>query len=112
MSGRVNVLKPVSWTVTEYVPGCTVSKRYAPVASVVVSRDVPVPLLWMVTVAPGTAAPVSSLTLPTSDPYNTCAPAAAGSVRSNSNAIWMSTRARWPGAGGQSRRRSRTELGI
>src|SRR5687768_2824038 len=30
--------------------------------------------MWvMVTVAPGTAAPVASLTLPTTDPYSTCA---------------------------------------
>src|SRR6185503_2789149 len=55
------------------VPDWRFAKRYAPVVSATVSRDAPVSLCVTVTVAPGTAAPDSSVTLPTSDPYRTWA---------------------------------------
>src|SRR5262249_34781968 len=44
-----------------------------PAASVTASREAAVSLCVIVTVAPGTAAPLSSVTLPTSEPYNTWA---------------------------------------
>src|SRR4030095_16979997 len=73
MLARVNVRNPEILTVTEYVPGCTVVKRYAPVASVTPSCDAPVWLSVIVTVAPAPTAPVAALPLRPTDPYKTCA---------------------------------------
>src|SRR5689334_2120102 len=41
----------------------------------------------MATVAPGTTAPVSSTTLPTSDPYNACAPRFTAAAAASATAI-------------------------
>src|SRR5436309_11259833 len=85
-SPRVNVRNPVSFTVIVYVPDWTVGKRYAPVASVATSRDAPVSRCVIVTIAPGIAAPVSSVTLPTREPYNTCALSPGGEAHTATRA--------------------------
>ena len=57
-------LNPVSSTVTEYRPNTNGGDWYAPDALVTRTESMPVPSLWMVTVAPGTALPCSSVTTP------------------------------------------------
>jgi hypothetical protein len=65
---RAKVRKPVIFTDTVYVPDGTAVKLYTPDASVTSSRVSFVSVCSIVTVAPGIAAPLASVTVPTIDP--------------------------------------------
>src|SRR5215472_512644 len=60
--------KPLAEHLTLYVPGLTAGKRYRPAGSVVVVWVTFVPTGTSVTVAPGTIAPVGSVTVPPTAP--------------------------------------------
>ena len=64
MSGIVTVLKPGSSDTSRYLPVGSDGAVYSPTESVTTVRVSPVPRLVSVTVAPGTAAPVVSVTEP------------------------------------------------
>src|SRR5262249_49500825 len=66
------VLKPADSALTSYLPTGSDNTRYVPASSVRNVRPAPVSLLVTVMVAPGTAAPVESSTLPETDAV-TCA---------------------------------------
>src|SRR6266849_9254919 len=64
-SSRLNVENPASVNVTRYVPGCRLSMRYCPVASVVAVRVLSISTgLDASTVTPGSTALEASLTVP------------------------------------------------
>ena len=67
------VLKPVSVTVTEYVPGSIAGIENDPCDDETVSWVAPVPMFVATTVAPGMAPPVVSTTVPASDDVTPCA---------------------------------------
>ena len=77
-SSRFKVANPVSVNVTVYVPGCRLSIRYCPAASVVAVRVFSISTgLDASTVTPGSTALEGSLTAPA---RATCASAAAGAI--------------------------------
>jgi len=57
-------VNPWSSTVAEYRLGCRPVMRYEPDSVVTVERELPVSRFTTVTVAPGSAAPVESFTVP------------------------------------------------
>ncbi len=64
-SSRLKVENPASVNVTRYMPGCRLSMRYCPVASVVAVRIFSISTgLEASTVTPGSTAPDVSLTVP------------------------------------------------
>jgi hypothetical protein len=67
--------KPVSEAVSSYVPGSRLWSVKLPSLSVGDETMCWVPVLVAVTVAPGTAAPCASVTVPVIDPYRVWAPA-------------------------------------
>ena len=69
----MNLLKPAISTVTEYVPGSTLSKRYKPAELVWRVTLIPVFTLSAVTLAPTTTALLSSVTMPSTRARNVCA---------------------------------------
>src|SRR5437016_10275464 len=73
---RSNVLNPGNSTRTVYVPGISVGALYSPASSVVTVRARPLCVSMMLTVAPGSTAPVGSLTLPRIRPKLPCADSA------------------------------------
>src|SRR5687767_4331956 len=81
---------PWSATVSSYVVGATFAKRYAPLPSVTVSRVVPAPTFFSVTLAPGSTPPEVSVTTPDTRPVSVCAQAgtAIKSPTIASNIAW------------------------
>src|SRR5258706_7411574 len=69
---RSVVLKPLNSTRTLYAPGVRFGALYAPDSSVVRGREVPLWTSRMVTVAPVTAPPLASVTVPTIWPLLPC----------------------------------------
>src|SRR6267154_2924805 len=69
---RSVVLKPLNSTRTLYAPGVRFGALYAPDSSVVRGREVPLWTSRMVTVAPVTAPPLASITVPTMRPLLPC----------------------------------------
>src|SRR5215470_822206 len=67
MSERTEVWKLVALTSRRYVPMGKDGNRYAPELSVVVLDSTPVAWFLATTTAPGTTAPVLSVTVPLSD---------------------------------------------
>src|SRR5690348_6590987 len=63
--------KPVLFTLTLYVPGTTFAKKYLPVSFVVADRGILVEVSVNVTVAPTTAPPDGSVTVPATVPLFT-----------------------------------------
>jgi hypothetical protein len=59
---------PCSDTFREYVPGSTAENVKAPFDSDTIGREAPVPVLINSTVAPGSASPCSSATVPVTTP--------------------------------------------
>src|SRR3954470_16745223 len=70
--------------VTSYVAGGTCWNWYSPFASVLVSRDVPWAGFLIVTVAPGTTAPLGSITVPRRDEVAVWVKAAVAKVSTTS----------------------------
>src|SRR3954447_11499215 len=67
--------KPFAVTVSVYDPAGTSVNAYVPSSVVTAARDWPVELSIMLIAAFGTAAPLASSTVPTIEPYRTCASA-------------------------------------
>src|SRR4029453_8529212 len=61
-----NFLKPVSSALTRYAPSCSNGARYNPLSFVMTTRISPVSVFVTVTVTPGSTAPDSSVTVPSS----------------------------------------------
>ena len=72
-SGFSAVENPVSSNRTLYRPGSRSSRRYTPSLPLTTVYTLPVCLLVMETVTPGSTAPVSSLTMPVRPPKRSCA---------------------------------------
>ena len=69
----MNSLKPGLVTLTLYVPTGTFRNSATPAPSVVWVREMPVCVLAALTVAPGTAAPVASMTFARICAVSSCA---------------------------------------
>src|SRR5437763_2631472 len=74
MPERTTLLKPVYSAVNVYWPGASCGIEYSPLSLTTALRLSFVPVLVTVIVAPGTTAPVSSVTRPTTVARNPCAP--------------------------------------
>src|SRR5436309_668961 len=73
MPERTTLLKPVYSAVNVYWPGASCGIEYSPLSLTTALRLSFVPTLAIVIVAPGTTAPVSSVTRPTTVARNPCA---------------------------------------
>src|SRR5260370_29931019 len=78
MFGRVTVLNPGRPATSLYLPVGSEGAVYSPALSVASVRVNPVPRLVSVTVAPGTAAPVLSVMVPSTVPVTACAATSRG----------------------------------
>src|SRR5213593_1891208 len=74
MPERTTLLKPVYSAVKVYWPGANCGIAYSPLSFTTTVRLSFVPVLVIVIIAPGTTAPVSSVTCPTTVARNPCAP--------------------------------------
>src|SRR5579872_655114 len=71
-ASRIVVRKPFTVTRSSYCPARSDGALYVPSEAVVTVRAAPVALLVMMTSAPGTTAPVSSITVPEMEPVGVC----------------------------------------
>jgi hypothetical protein len=88
------VLKPSSVTLNSYGPTGRFGRTYDPPESVTTLRESPVSVCVIVTVAPGSTAPVSSLTTPdTCEPETACAMAVPAMTTESTAALMKSCNA-------------------
>ena len=73
MPERTTLLKPAYSAVTVYCPGASCGTAYSPLSLTITLRLSFVPTLVMVIFAPGTTAPLSSVTRPTTVARTPCA---------------------------------------
>jgi hypothetical protein len=71
-------MNPFASTLSRYLPESTLGKRYSPVFPETVERETDLSALVSVTDAPGTTAPLESLTVPRNEPSVDCACTAVG----------------------------------
>ncbi len=75
-----NFLKPESSAATSYLPRGSSGARYSPSLPLTTTRWAPVSVLVMVTLTPGSAAPLLSVTVPWMLPLIACDCARAGNA--------------------------------
>src|SRR5688572_9380353 len=99
MPWRRTPVNPLRSTSRRYVPGARPATVYTPAALDTVRRDAALSTLIATTVAPGTAAPVASVTTPVINPPPTCAcaaPATASDAHNNAHTRTRRERIRRP----------------